>query len=113
MGLFHVNIYRMYLAFLTVCDHQKLRFFNSNNNTAVIVLTTTTANTNSNNKETIIHCFLENHASIVVINLLGFCQDKIMGQYSFSFSQDRHIQLCSLAASLLFSSTPLMRPNPG
>lgn len=76
MGLFHVNIYRLYLVlvFLPVCDHQKLRFFNSNNNTAIIALaTTTTANSNtSNNKETIIYCFLENHASIVVINLLGF-----------------------------------------
>lgn len=75
VGLFHVNIYRIYLVFvfLPVCDHQKLRFFNSNNNTAIIALTTTTANSNtSNNKETIIYCLLENHPSIVVINLLGF-----------------------------------------
>lgn len=75
MSLFHVNIHRIYfvLVFLTVCDHQKLRFFNSNNNTAIIALTTTTANSNTSyNKETIIYCFLESHASIVVINLLGF-----------------------------------------
>lgn len=77
LGLFHLNIYRIYLVlvFLKVCDHQKLRFFNNNNNTPIIALATTTANTNSNtsnNKETIIYYFLENHGSIVVINRLGF-----------------------------------------
>lgn len=74
MGLFHLNIRRLYLVlvFLPVCDHQKLRFFNSNNNTARIALATTANSNTSNNKETITYCFLENHASIVVINLLGF-----------------------------------------
>lgn len=37
----------------------------------------------------------------------------VSNENSLSFSRDTHKQWCSLAASLPFSSTPLMRPNPG